>query len=612
VTNSLDGTVSRIDPTTNAVDETIQVGNGAGAIAVSGHGLWIANEYSGTVSRIDPATDTVSRRITVGNLPQGVALAAGLIWVSAKPGTTRHRGGTLNTLSLGAVDTADPVLRSWGASNLAYDGLTAYRRDGSGGPVQLVPDLAESLPSPTDGGTTYTFQLRRGIRFSNGELVRPEDFRRALERDLIVGPSPAYGDPFADVIGGAACAAHPSRCDLSRGVVTDDTANTVTFHLVAPNPEFLPRLSLLDAVAVPADTPLHDVGMHPISATGPYMYARFTPHYVLMVRNPYFHEWSHAAQPDGYPDRIVFRSVANQAAAVVAVERGTADYFWNGVPHTELDQLQTRFPSRLYLEPFIGLDALILNTRTRPFNDIRVRRAINYAIDRSEIADLLGQAARPTCQVLPPYLPGYQPYCPYTLNPDRAGAWHAPNLAKAERLTASSHTRGTPITIWNLGAYQADFSPIEPYLVSLLRQLGYPARIRDLSTDNNAPSMFADSRTGAQAALGELDPTYPSAAQIIQTNFSCSHFAPDSRGNANLSEFCDRRLDIDINRALAAEGQNAPDTAQLWAQADQTVTNQAPVVPLTNPSIVDLISARARNYQYGWGQDILVDQLWVR
>ena len=111
------------------------------------------------------------------------------MWVGARPAATGHRGGTLRVLTTGHVDTIDPVLTQnlIGVLPLTYDGLTAYQRVGGSGSVQLVPDLAVSLPSPTDGGTTYTFQLRRGIRYSNGELVRPEDFRRALERDLILG-----------------------------------------------------------------------------------------------------------------------------------------------------------------------------------------------------------------------------------------------------------------------------------------------------------------------------------------------------------------------------------------------------------------------------------------
>jgi YVTN family beta-propeller protein len=614
VANSLDGTISRIDPTTNQVRATIPVGDGAGAITVSRGAVWVADQYAGTVSQIDPVTDTVPRTIAVGNRPQGLTIAGGSLWVGSRASPTGHRGGTLSVLTTFWADTVDPVLTqtAMGALELTNDGLTAYQRVGGSGSVQVVPDLAASLPRPTNGGTTYTFQLRHGIRYSNGARVRPEDFRRALERDLTLGPNSAYGGPFADVVGGAACAAHPTRCDLSHGVVTDDAADTVTFHLIAPNPEFLARLTLMDAIAEPAGTPNHDIGFHPLPATGPYKWAILTQQEAKFVRNPYFREWSHAARPDGYPNQIIFRRIATPEAEVTAIERGVADNGFDGVPPDRLNEVQTRFASQLYVNPAIATDALVLNTRVAPFTDIRVRRALNYAIDRVKIADLLGRDAHPTCQVLPPYLPGYRRYCPYTLNPNPAGIWHAPNLPEARRLTAASHTRGTPITIWDLGLIQPGYRTIEPYVISLLDQLGYPTHVKDLSNDLNAPLRFADSRTRAQAALSSLSPSYLSAPQIIQLNFACQSFLPDSPGNANLSEFCSPQLDAQIQSALAAESNNASDAAALWAHADRTVTDQAPVVPLDTPSTLDLVSSRVRDYQYSFQQGMLLDQAWVR
>jgi peptide/nickel transport system substrate-binding protein len=470
-----------------------------------------------------------------------------------------------------------------------------------------------SLPSPTDAGTTYTFQLRRGIRYSNGELVRPADFRRALERDLILGGNGNYGGPFADVIGGAACAASRSRCDLSRGVVTDNAANTVTFHLVAPNPEFLERLTLPDAYAVPAGTPNHDIGLHPLPATGPYEWLDVARDAVTLVRNPYFHEWSHAARPDGYPDRIVFRHIGSAEAGLTAVERDTADYFYDGVPQDRLSEVQTRFAGQLHITPTSSTLALILNTRKAPFTDRRVRQAINYAIDRAKIAQLLGQGSQPACQILPAGLPGYRRYCPYTTDPNPAGAWHGPDLAKAQRLIAASHTSGTRVTIWNLAADSN--GALDTYLASLLDRLGYPTKVKDsLSADPVPQVRFADSRTTAQAALYwiPIGALYPSASQILQTNFACQSFAPGSPGNSNWSEFCDHELDAQINDALAAETNNSPDTASLWAQVDRTATDHAPAVPLTTTSDIHLVSDHVGNYQYSFQQGVLLDQLWVR
>jgi YVTN family beta-propeller protein len=614
VTNSLDGTVSRIDPESNSVTATVAVGDGAGGIATGAGGVWVSSQYAGTLSLIDPAANVVERTIPVGNRPRGVALAHALVWVGVGPAATGHRGGTLTVLTTGHVDTADPLLTQnlYPILSLSYDGLTAYQRVGGSGSVQLVPDLAISLPTPTGGGTTYTFQLRRGIRYSNGELLRPEDFRRALERDLILGGNTNYGGPFANVIGGAACAARPTRCDLTRGVVTDDAADTLTFHLVAPSPEFLDRLTLPDAYPVPAGTPNRNIGFNPMPATGAYKWVDVARLSLTLVRNPYFHEWSHAARPDGYPDRIVFRR-SRWEAGVTAVERGAADYMFDGVPPDRMAEAQTRFAGRLYVNPNGGTTALILNARRAPFTDVRVRQAINYAADRRKIAALLGNDSAPACQILPVGYPGYRRYCPYTVDPNPAGSWKAPNLSEAERLIAASHTRGTPIRIWNLS--EQNLAPVDRYLVSLLDRLGYPTQIKNFSAaDPTGPPRAADSRTAPQAALYQLPfgSLFPAASEVLQTGFACQSFVPDSIANPNWSEFCDHRLDSQMAHALAAESSNAPDTAALWAQADQTATDQAPTVPLTTGTDIHLVSARVGNYQYSVAEGVLLDQLWVR
>jgi ABC-type transport system substrate-binding protein len=149
--------------------------------------------------------------------------------------------------------------------------------------------------------------------------------------------------------------------------------------------------------------------------------------------------------------------------------------------------------------------------------------------------------------------------------------------------------------------------------VSLLDRLGYPTHIKDFSnSDPTGTTGAASSRTAPQAVLYGIGAPYPSAAELLQTNFACQSFVPDSTGNANLSEFCDSGLDAQIDSALAAETNNAPDTATLWAQADQTATDQAPAVPLTTQSDIHLVSPRVGNYQYSYDQGPLLDRLWVR
>jgi peptide/nickel transport system substrate-binding protein len=140
--------------------------------------------------------------------------------------------------------------------------------------------------------------------------------------------------------------------------------------------------------------------------------------------------------------------------------------------------------------------------------------------------------------------------------------------------------------------------------------------VKDLRSfaNTNAPLQFADSRTRAQAALSVIGISYPSASQVLQVNFACQSFVPGSPDNANLSEFCDHHLDAQIASALAAESQNSPDAPALWAQADRTVTDQAPAIPLVTPTNIDFLSSRVGNYQYNQyaGTPMLLDQLWVR
>ncbi len=611
-------TVSRINPQTNDIEATIPVGDGPNAIAAGMGGVWVANEYGGSVSRIDPATDT-ARTITVGNRPQGVAVAGGLVWVGAQPAATSHGGGTLTALSqvpFGSIDPACPTgsVPCYWVTTDTSDGLTAFKRVGGSDGAQVVPDLAISLPAPTDSGTTYTFTLRRGIRYSNGAPVRPEDFRHELERlfKLNTGFASLY---YGHIVGASGCIAQPAGCDLSRGIVGDDAANTVTFHLVTPDPEFLHELALSVAVAVPSGTPDHDVGSHPVPTTGAYQIASYTPREVKLVRNPYFHVWSNAARPDGYPNQIVWRIGASPAAEVTAVQRGSADYTLDPPPADRLGELQTRFASQLNVSPSDSTVILWLNTRVAPFTDISVRRAVNYAVNRAKVKSLVGLDSRPTCQLLPPYVPGYEPYCPYTLDPSADGAWRAPDLAKARALIAASRTRGTRITIWTsplFDSFVTDLTPVGRYLVSLLDRLGYYARLRTVAATDTS-FQPGDSRARIQGGLFSYEPAYPAASEFLGPQYeSCQSFMPASANNVNWAEFCDPGFDATVRSALAADAATSPAAAGLWANADRQFTDQAPMVSLVTPSTIDFVSHRVGNYEYNpvWGA--LLDQLWVR
>jgi peptide/nickel transport system substrate-binding protein len=164
-----------------------------------------------------------------------------------------HTGGTFTILANTSFGVADPAqnytLQEWQLLIDTHDGLVQFKRVGGTPGTALVPDLATSIPTPTDGGKTYTFQIRKGIKFSNGQVMKPSDFVTTFERQFTVpGPTSFY----SGIVGASAC--KPSHCDLSKGVVADDSAYTLTIHLTAPDPEFLDQLALPFAYVVPGDT----------------------------------------------------------------------------------------------------------------------------------------------------------------------------------------------------------------------------------------------------------------------------------------------------------------------------------------------------------------------
>ena len=608
VANGLDGTVSRIDPATN-VATTIQIGGNPADLTIAGDEIWVSDEFGGQILRIDPRRNRVVASVKTGNRTEGITLAADRIWVAVQAAGRPHRGGTLRIISTGFLGPLDPNgdYSIWNLLIATNDGLTAFKRVGGVEGSELVPDLATSLPKPSNGGRTYVFRVRPGIRYSNGRVVRPADFRYSLERLFALRSVGTF--LYAGIRGAPRCDRRPLGCDLSRGIVADNSAGTVTFHLMAPDPDFLAKLALPFATAVPVGTPKRKMI---VPATGPYVIVSYAQKRQLALRrNPRFREWSRAAQPDGYPDDIIWRFVVKDQPKVTAVERGEADWLNDIPPRNRLAELRTQYASQLHTSFNSETQYLFLNTRSAPFNDIRVRRALNYAIDRNDIVRLWGgpELARPTCQVLPPSFAGYRRYCPYTRRATASGNWHGPDLDTAKRLVAASHTRGTRVTVWSYN--QPPWVDMARYTAALLRRLGYRATIKKVP-NGDFWQEIADSRNKAQIGLAAWGADYARASNFFTPNLTCRSFQPHSPSNLNVAQFCNHKIDAEIKNALAQQLTNPEGTSSLWAKIDRDVVDEAPWVPLYTPAQPNFLSKRTGNYQVSpqWG--VLLDQLWVR
>ena len=254
---------------------------------------------------------------------------------------------------------------------------------------------------------------------------------------------------------------------------------------------------------------------------------------------------------------------------------------------------------------------LFLNTREPPFTSLKARQAVNYAIDRGRILQLLhrapGQAAV-TCQILPADFPGHQSYCPYTTG-TKDRIWHGPDMAKARRLAKDSHTTNVPVTVWTFQGFAN--GTVNSYLVRLLKDLGYRARQRTVSPGRFFTAV-ANAHSKIQAGLNAWGADFPTASGIFLPVLSCRSFYQDPTNTLNYAGFCDPRADQLASQAQAAQLTDPATARRLWAQVDRLVTDQAPWVPILSHAPATFVSARIGNYQQSSSIGPLLDQMWVR
>ena len=610
VANTLDGTVSRVDPSLERVLATTSVGGAPIALAADAGGVWVAVRDDEVLLRLADQSARVKQRLDVGGRPVALERIGDRVAVAVSPRGSEHRGGTLRVRGggYGSVTALDPGACCANAApellTLLYDGLTGLDRLSSGAP-SLVADLALALPTPTASGRVYTLTLRPGLRYSNGAQVRASDFRRAAERLM---QAHSEGGRAFDHLAGIGPCVHGGTCDLRDSVVTDDVAGTVSFHLTQPDPEFLYKLSSHVTAPVPAGAP-RAIGTAALPGTGPYRVRSFAAREIVLERNPFFREWSPTAQPAGRPDRIVLAPSETPDDGAAAVLRGASDVLLGAPSQAVLARLRTEHPGQLHLHTTPGLFWALLNTRAAPFDDVRVRRALNLAVDRNAAVDVFGGpgTALPTCQALPPGISGHVSYCPYTRRPNATGRWHGPDLARAKRLVAGTRNRGMLVTYWTFNLRED--AGVARVTLRALRQLGYRTRLRFLREGEPPPIRLDHLQAAGAGAV--LD--YPAAGQVLASFLSCRGWRPREPGETpNPSAFCDRRMIASIARAVRLETV-APDRARRnWAAADQRLVDRAAWVPLVNPVSVYVTGSRVGNYAWSPAVGALLDQMWIR
>jgi YVTN family beta-propeller protein len=495
VVDSLDDAVVRIDPGTRSVTATIPVGPSPSGVAFGAGSVWVANSGDGTVTRINPNTNKVQATIPVGGSPQALTIADGRVWVtvdaqSIAPNDRGSGGGTLRIVSSLDVGSMDPALAGPISQELLYATcaqLVNYPDKAGPAGSQLTPEVAQSLPTRSGDDRTYTFQIRPGFRFSppSNQPVTAQTFKDSIERTLDPRMHSYSAQYLADVVGARAYMA--GKASHIAGVVAN--GDTLTIGLDAPAPDFLSRIAQSAFCAVPSNTPIK--GARVIPSAGPYYVASYTPGQgVVLARNPNYH----GRRPHHFA-RIQLAVGIPARRAFAAIEAGSADYTNLALyPSTTTAALAARLVAQYgagsaaaargrqqyFVNPGSQLDFFYLNTHRTLFSDVRVRRAVNYAIDRRALARLgdsfLPVPERPTDHYLPPGMPGYRDAHIYPTTP---------NVAKARQLITQAHAGGRTAVLYTCDIYPC---PQQAQIVKTdLAKIDLQVRITSLPSDK----MFA-------------------------------------------------------------------------------------------------------------------------
>lgn len=506
------------------------------------------------------------------------ALALGLAACGGS-GSGGSEGGTLRATFSSFPDYLDPALshseEGWTAIYNTYIPLLTYRHGAGKAGSEVIPGLARSLPEISDDGKTYRFRLRDGLRYSDGTRVVASDFTRAVERVFRLNSS---GSPFYTDIVGAAEFAKAKRGGIP-GIVTDDESGEITIRLVRPRGTFLQELALPFTAPIPAGTPDEDLSADPPPGTGPYEIVSSKPgRGWSYIRNPYWAKANSKAMPQlpsGSVNRIEVTVVRNPSTQVEDVEAGNFDWMENPPPADRYAEVKEKYEGTQFrLQPTESTYFFWMNTTQPPFDDVQVRRAVNYAVDPRALERIYAGQIVATQQILPPGMPGYEQYELYPYDRDRA-----------RKMVAAADPADRQITVWTDDERSQEEAG--SYLAEVLKDIGFETKLQVMNADNYFAIVGNQSTSDLDVGWASWFQDYPHPNDFFQPMLTEESIFPTN--TTNLARFADPKLSAKI--AELAEEPMSPAVEAEYAKLDREVMRQAPWVPYGTGTLGTFVSS---------------------
>jgi peptide/nickel transport system substrate-binding protein len=385
-------------------------------------------------------------------------------------GGDARKGGSITVAASGAPDSLDPAVgnspRARQALWLVYTAPLALRRAEGAGGTELTPGLAEGMPEISEDGLSYTFKIRDGLRYSNRKAVRARDFEHTVKRVLRLGPGRSL---FTMIDGAAEYMKDKDEAADIVGIEVDDKEREVTIRLLERDPTFLNKLASTFAGVVPTGTPFRDLATDPPPGVGPYAIRKVTSRQFVMVQTRGFDVGD---LPEGNVQRITTRAVPDVERQTDGVVKGTFDYMQGSPPVEQLPEIRSKYKERYKERSTLSTFWFFLNERTPPFDNEKVRRAVNVALDKQALVRHFAGRLEATCNFLPRGVPGFNRIDPCP--------WGDPGLngdpQRARQLIESSGEEGKQVTVFS--ERNREHRRVARYYTGLLDKIGLKAKLR--------------------------------------------------------------------------------------------------------------------------------------
>jgi peptide/nickel transport system substrate-binding protein/oligopeptide transport system substrate-binding protein len=508
-------------------------------------------------------------------------------------------GGTMRIAYTGGVTTFDPAHSYnddwWLINGTLFNGLYQFDRHG-----QPQLDLAAGPPTISADHKTWTFHIRKGVRFSNGMPVTADDLRFSITRSLDphLKPGPSWGQAADEIYQGSVDFANGKAKSVSGIQVLDPyTIRFVLTNPVAAFPYILAEtFNMVVPKAVVTGESEQYFASHPVG-TGPFKLVSWQKGVgLVLVRNPYYY---HPGRP--YLDKITVAVPVDSSLITLRIQRGELDAFGNDqdIQAADMQQLRSNPADAKYLfnAPETANTWLDLSPRDAPMDNPMMRQAVAMAINRSRLVKLLGGLGAQAGGMFIPIMTAHDsaldqnPVFPY-------------DPAKAAALVKASGYKGQQITLYYSNNLPDNVSSV-PGVLQALQQIGLNVVLRGLTSSSQIA--LSGNMTGHQIVLQEWSIDYPDAYDIYTGVMSC---AANSLGGVSSAKYCDQTADNLVTRAEALP--LGADRDALMRQAEMRILKSATKVPLYYIKDYEIASPRIGGFYYMPTFGMQFENYWIK